>query len=103
MFGNFISNAAMLLVQLGSIEALLPLDSSLPASLRYSVLLALERGRVSFHPIILSSISSPLVLSETRSNVPPPTRLACLKQLQDLTVLQKKKSFVLFAELFFRS
>ncbi|KAK2838991.1 hypothetical protein Q7C36_013805 [Tachysurus vachellii] len=35
----------MLLVHLGSIEALLPLYSSLPASLRYSVLLALERGR----------------------------------------------------------
>lgn len=47
MFANGISNAAMLFVQLGAIEALLLLYSSLTASLRYSVLLALERGVIS--------------------------------------------------------
>lgn len=58
MFAIIKSNAAMLLVQLGGIEPLLLLNLSLTASLRYAVLLALERGVVSVHPINLSSISA---------------------------------------------
>lgn len=69
MSANDISNAAMLLISLGAIEALLLLCLSLAASLRYSGLLALERGVVSVQPIILSTISaSPVRNTASRSS-----------------------------------
>lgn len=87
MFTNRLSNAAMLLVLLGVIEALLVLCLRLTASLRYSVLLALETA----HALILASI--PLsVLPETRCRVSPPTL-----SLTDIQVGNYSLCFELFS------